>query len=144
NIELLIQKIASQYEGLVTSKNIKLTVTSESVSVKTDTFRLEQIIHNLLHNAFRYSPVNSEITLSASRATGNKLKISVTDTGNGIPEAVKDRIFDRFFKVDVNNHEGTGIGLSLVKEYAQAIGGAIRLDDSYTSGARFILSLPIE
>ncbi len=144
NIDTLIQKIASQYEGLVTSKNIKLNVTSESVSIKTDAFRLEQIIHNLLHNAFRYSPVNSEITLSARIATGNKLEIAVADTGSGIPEALKDKIFDRFFKVDVNNHEGTGIGLSLVKEYAQAIGGTIRLDNTYTSGARFILTLPIE
>lgn len=144
NVDTLIQKIASQYEGLVTSKNIKLKVSSDPVVLRTDTFRLEQIIHNLLHNAFRYSPMNSEITLSANVVAGNKLEITVTDTGNGIPEEVKEKIFERFFKVDVNNHEGTGIGLSLVKEYAQAIGGAIRLDETYTAGARFILTLPIE
>lgn len=144
NVDTLIQKIAGQYEGLVNSKKIKLMVTSESLLLKTDTFRLEQIIHNLMHNAFRYSPLNSEISLSSKIIAENKLQICVTNTGNGIPNAVKDKIFDRFFKVDVNNHEGTGIGLSLVKEYAQAIGGAIRLDETYTSGARFILTLPIE
>lgn len=144
NIATLIQKIVSQYEGLVISKNINLIVKSEPLLISTDAFRLEQIIHNLLHNAFRYSPVNSEIRLSASLEVGNILKIVVADNGSGIADDVKDKIFDRFFKVDVNNHEGTGIGLSLVKEYAKAIGGNIQLDNSYTSGARFILTLPME
>ncbi len=144
NVDTLIQKIVSQYEGLVTSKNIKLKVSSDPVVLRTDTFRLEQIIHNLLHNAFRYSPMNSEITLSAKVVVGNKLEITVTDTGKGIPEEVKEKIFERFFKVDVNNHEGTGIGLSLVKEYAEAIGGSVELDKTYVSGARFVITLPIE
>ncbi len=144
NIATLIQKIVSQYEGLVISKNINLIVTSEPLLISTDAFRLEQIIHNLLHNAFRYSPVNSEIRLSASLEIGNILKIVVADNGSGIADDVKEKIFDRFFKVDVNNHEGTGIGLSLVKEYAKAIGGNIQLDDAYTTGARFILTLPME
>lgn len=144
NITALIQKIISQYEGLVISKNINLIVTSEPIQISTDAFRLEQIIHNLLNNAFRYSPVNSEIRLSASIEIGNILKIVVEDNGAGIADEVKEKIFDRFFKVDVNNHVGTGIGLSLVREYSKAIGGNIQLDNTYANGARFILTVPID
>lgn len=139
----VLQKIVAQYEGLANQKRIQLEVHCEQVLLTTDVFRLEQIVHNLLHNAFRYSGTGGSIKVEAVLHNDHMLHLSISDTGDGIPDHLRDKVFERFFKADVNNHEGTGIGLSLVKEYTQSIGGTIRLDASYMEGARFVVELPV-
>lgn len=141
NFKTLVSKILAQYEGLIQKENYKIHTDVADVNLFTDSFKLEQIFHNLIHNAFRYSPSGATIGVEV-RNTGSEINIEIWDTGEGISQENQQLIFDRFFKVDDNNHEGTGIGLSLVKEYVEKLGGLIRIDSTYTNGAKFIVTLP--
>ena len=69
------------------------------------------------------------------------LNISVTDTGIGIPKDQRERVFEKFYKVD-SFKRGLGLGLPMAHRIARILGGDLRLDDAYTEGTRFILSLP--
>lgn len=141
-IEQLFTKVATQYRGLAEKDNVKFKVNPIALRFSTDAFRLEQILHNLVHNAFRYTGKNGTISMTAKRKE-HTLSIIVSDDGPGVSEELKTKIFDRFFKADVNNHEGTGIGLSLVKEYTTSLGGAVSLISEEGKGTSFQIDLPI-
>lgn len=138
----LIHKIGGQYIGLAEKDNIEFNYSSEEASLSTDAFRLEQIIHNLVHNAFRYTGKDGRISLKAKTGNSN-LIIFVEDNGAGISEEMKLKVFDRFFKIDENNHEGTGIGLSLVKEYSKSLGGKVEMESEAGVGTKFTVTIPI-
>ena len=141
-VDELIAKVATQYRGLAEKDQINFVVHAEHLIVMSDTFRLEQIIHNLVHNAFRYTGKNGSVWLSTFHQ-GEHLYITVADDGPGIPKELQQRVFERFFKADVNNHEGTGIGLSLVEEYAKRLQGEVRIDSDASVGNKFIVKIPV-
>ena len=141
NIEHLINKLAIQYKGLADKDKIKFKYQANPAIIMTDTFRLEQIIHNLVHNAFRYTGKNGKVELSAL-VDKNVLKITVSDNGPGIADDLQKKVFDRFFKADENNHEGTGIGLSLVKEYTNSLQGSVELKSIEGEGTTFEVLIP--
>ena len=94
----------------------------------------------MLENACKYTEKGS-ITLRASE-TDQRLCITVEDTGCGIPKKDADKIFERFVKLD-SFKEGIGLGLPLSRKLAEQLGGTVKLDTSYTGGARFVICLPI-
>ena len=141
-ISVLFDKIAVQYSGLAEKENIEFAYNAESIETMTDSFRLEQIIHNLVHNAFRYTGRDGEIHLNC-RKDADFMLISVSDNGPGIAKDIQNNVFERFYKADVNNHEGTGIGLSLVKEYAESLKGEVSLESSEGNGTTFNIKIPI-
>ena len=138
----LCKKINGQYEERAQSKSIQLSMHSPDISIVTDAFRLEQIIHNLLSNALRYTQPGGEIAFSA-HVEGDVLICSMKDTGVGIPQELQEKVFDRFYKIDENNQEGTGIGLSLVQEYVQLLEGTISLSSEVGKGTTFTVHLPL-
>lgn len=142
NLGSMFQKIAGQYEQRAQSKSIQLKMDAPDIEIVTDVFRLEQIIHNLLSNALRYTETGGSISVIGSESNG-KIECIVSDTGIGIPKALQEKVFDRFFKLDENNQEGTGIGLSLVQEYVQQLEGTIQMDSQEGKGTTFTISLPI-
>ena len=109
--------------------------------IKTDPRRVQQILINLLANATK-NTVEGEIVLGVSRNAG-AVEFSVTDTGVGVPPEKAQDIFERFVKLD-SFKQGTGLGLNICKSLGDKLGGRICLDTTYTSGARFVLSLPDE
>lgn len=142
NIPSLLQKISGQYEERARSKNIVFTVESDDVSIVTDAFRLEQVIHNLVSNAMRYTEAEGFIKISV-RSLNDRIQCHVEDNGIGIAPELQEKIFDRFFKIDENNQEGTGIGLSLVKEYVKLLEGEVELESEPGKGSTFTVHLPI-
>ena len=113
-----------------------------SIPIDTDAHRLSQILYQLLSNAAKFTREGS-ITLSYEAYPAiNTIKIAITDTGIGIPEKEKERIFQRFSKLDPSS-QGAGLGLSLAMQLAKLLGGHIELDTSYDDGARFILTIPM-
>jgi diguanylate cyclase (GGDEF)-like protein len=105
---------------------------------------VEKVVSNLLSNACKHTPAGGEVSVSLSRLPGQTL-ITVTDSGVGIPAGEQERIFERFYQVDGSRTragEGTGIGLSLVKELVQIHGGDIRVTSAIGQGSRFVVSLP--
>lgn len=95
----------------------------------TDLSYLERILTELLHNACKYTPAGETITVSA-QATAAALEIRVTNTGVEIPEAERDHIFDKFYRIPNNDpwkHGGTGLGLALVKKLTECLGGHLHV-----------------
>jgi two-component system phosphate regulon sensor histidine kinase PhoR len=125
----------------------RITVGRSSVGelspVLADPGRLEQVIVNLLDNAIKYTPENGSVTLSAADM-GGMVKISVSDTGPGIPPKDMPRIFERFYRVDTARSrevEGTGLGLSIVKHIVQLHGGTVSVESTPGNGSTFSFTL---
>lgn len=109
-----------------------------------DSGLLVTAVHNLIANAIQYSPDNSRIGIGVSHADGI-VEIAVTDQGVGIPEAERERVFERFFRVDSarsRNTGGTGLGLAIVKHVVQNHGGDVRVWSHAGSGSTFTIRLP--
>jgi len=124
---------------------VNLYFTSEVADdymIRTDANRVEQVLINFLVNAEKYTE-QGEIHLHCSISENpGYVTLSVTDTGPGIPPDKADVIFERFKKLD-EFKQGTGLGLHICRLIAERLEGEVRLDKSYTGGARFLLILPL-
>lgn len=142
----LINDIVFQNMPRATEKAIALNFTgSAAVIVKGDHYRLRQIFANLLDNALKFTPTGGTITLHLERDR-DLAKLSVTDSGPGIPAEDAPYIFDRFYRVDKARNRrdgGIGLGLSLVNSLALIHGGRIELKTELGKGSTFTVFLPI-
>ncbi len=107
--------------------------------VVSDGDRLLQIVSNLLENAFEWTPDGGSVTLGLEQRRGGLVAISVADSGPGIPPGERERIFRPFWS---RNGQGTGLGLPIARELAQALGGDLELETALGNGSRFVLVLP--
>ncbi len=134
------------------SYDFRTSIDSQLMSFDAD--KIEKIITNLLSNAFKFTPEGGQITLSIERinevtySNTNKpyIIMTVKDTGVGIPEKDISQIFDRFYSVSRNGHgkyEGTGIGLTLVKELTELHQGEIAVKSKEFEGSEFSIKIPI-
>ena len=113
--------------------------------VRGDASLLREVLQNLLDNAVQYTQPGGKITLSASTRDAEAI-VTVADTGIGIPQAEKERIFERFYRVDAARSRevgGTGLGLSIAKHIVEAHGGRIWVDSSVGQGSQFHFSIPL-
>jgi signal transduction histidine kinase len=119
-------------------------VPPEVAEVETDEAKLHQILSNLVENALKYSPPDTRVTVEAVPSLHGTV-ITVTDEGGGIPEEMRERIFDRFFQGDLTATRrvgGTGLGLYICRRLAETIGGRIWLARSDAGGSEFSLFVP--
>ncbi len=115
------------------------------ISFGFDHNKLEIIVFNILANAFKFTPDGGTISMHISRQTDKGCRIKITDTGKGIPENERDKIFDRYYRgkeSDIAAVSGTGIGLSFVKELVEFHGGFITVEPNETRGTVFSITLP--
>ena len=113
--------------------------------VFADARRLEQMLTNLVHNAIKFNRENGSVTIEHERTERDR--ISVVDTGDGIPPEHTKRIFERFYRVDrARSREmgGTGLGLAIVKHLARAHGGEVSVQSTPGEGSTFVIELPID
>ncbi|MEG1587459.1 MAG: HAMP domain-containing sensor histidine kinase, partial [Bacteroidales bacterium] len=126
-------------------ESVKLTFTPESnrCMIVSDPLRLHQVMTNLLANASKYTGAG-EINLSYIKMKDQKkIKLIVTDTGQGIPADKREAIFERFVKLD-NFKQGTGLGLYICRAIVGAMDGRIYVDPEYVNGARFVVEVPLQ
>jgi signal transduction histidine kinase len=119
-----------------------VTELAPEVPVRGVRMQLVRLLGNLLDNAERYA--GSTVTVGAARLDGQAL-LTVADDGPGIPSADRERVFERFTRLDTARSRdagGTGLGLAIAREIARAHGGTLRVEDA-PSGARFVLRLPL-
>jgi len=112
--------------------------------VMADRSRLDQVLINLLDNAVKYSPQGGKVTVQAFEE-GGMVRVSVQDTGIGIPAKDLPRLFERFYRVDEarsRDKGGTGLGLSIVKHIVQAHGGSVQVESAPGKGSTFSFTLP--
>jgi signal transduction histidine kinase/CheY-like chemotaxis protein/CHASE3 domain sensor protein len=160
----ICQNMEQLFSELAKSKHIQFETKIDGQlpnEFRSDSSRVEQIIKNLLSNAFKFTPEHGTIklTFSASNdstafysnnlkdSSDHMLSISVTDTGIGIPDQKQKLIFEAFQQADGSTsrkYGGTGLGLSISKELAALLGGEIQLHSSQGLGSTFTLYLPIK
>lgn len=125
------------------NKQIKLqaSLPADIANVLADEEKTAWVLTNLVSNAIRYSYENSIVLISVT-TDADKIKFSVTDSGQGIAPEYIDKIFDRYFRIPGTRKEGTGLGLSISKEFIEAQGGSIFVKSEFGAGSTFSFTLP--
>ncbi len=114
-------------------------------AIVCDRVKLTQVLHNLLHNAIKFT-VHGHVRLAVS-CHGDGLLFAVSDTGRGIPDALRERVFEKFFQVDAGDariSDGSGLGLALVRELVLLMGGRIGVESRVGEGTTFRFTLPCQ
>ena len=146
NLKDLVQETYAESTVIASEKSISVTLTNtEDAVILGDAERLRQMLLNLIDNAVKYNRINGKIAISLTRQNG-QAKISVADTGIGIPGREIPRIFDRFYRVDrARSRElgGSGLGLSIVQWIVQAHHGTINVASEINKGSEFSIFSPI-
>jgi two-component system phosphate regulon sensor histidine kinase PhoR len=146
DLRTLVENILKIFEPRVQGKNLGLRFEADGdlPSIKGDSFRIEQMVINLIDNAVKYTD-EGEVRVSL-RKKQNNLILEVRDTGIGIPEENQARIFERFYVVDRSRSRklgGAGLGLSIVKHIVDLHGGTIGLESKIGLGSTFTVVLPL-
>ncbi len=154
DVRAFLERLMEFMSTEATKKNIALDLQAEEeLFVEADEDRLGQIILNLLQNGINYTPEGGTVRVKAEFVEGTdpeggdvRVRITVSDTGIGIPKKDLPRIFERFYRVDKarsRSSGGTGLGLSIVKHLAELHHGSIRVESTVGVGSHFILELPL-
>ena len=150
NIVKFVKDIALSFKDIAEQKNIQLSFNSvaEEINTTFDEDKVERILFNLLSNAFKFTLENGKVNVSIDLSENKELvEIKVRDTGIGIAKEKQERIFDSFFQSDIPEsiiNQGSGIGLSIAKEFARLHGGEIYLESGLNFGSCFTVQLPVE
>jgi two-component system sensor histidine kinase ResE len=141
--------LESSFSVLAAQRDISFTVDHGDGLPGTafwDEDRINEVLGNLLSNAFKFTDRGGKVSLSISRDESS-LVITVTDTGAGIPPQQLPHIFDKFFQADnqaAAATKGTGLGLAIAKEIVEAHGGQIKVESTVGQGTTFVVTLPTE
>lgn len=134
------------FADMAEKKEITLAFTSnvESLDMTFDHDKMGKIIINLLSNAMKFTPGGGKVDV-ALQFTGKTLRLNVADSGCGVPDSDKPHVFERFYQSSSNHSDesGSGIGLSLVKEYARLHEGEASVSDTPGGGATFTVEIPV-
>ena len=145
DLQQIFTAVATDLARTVEEKRqtIVIAVAPDACSITADPAKLHDLVRNLMENAVNYSPVETEIHLAAGRHNG-AVRLTVSDTGPGIPDSDLTRIFERFYRVDKARTRpgGTGLGLAIVRYLVELHGGSVRAENRKTGGASFTVTLP--
>ncbi len=138
--------LASNFDSLARERAITFPqVEPSALQMEVDAAKLQRILLNLLSNAFKFTPPGGGVELSLERV-GDQAIFHVDDSGPGIPQEDRGRVFERFRQLDGGARRakgGTGLGLAIVKEFASLLRGSVEVGTSMLGGARFSVSLPV-
>ncbi|HNW94152.1 MAG TPA: PAS domain-containing sensor histidine kinase, partial [bacterium] len=143
----LIAEVLRLLEPKAAEKQVRLSAEPlpRDVQVLADRHKLQQVLINLTDNALKFTPSGGSVVLAVA-ADDTRLRLSVTDTGVGIPENERRRIFERFYQIDSSStrvHGGAGIGLAIVRDIVEQHGGTIEVVSTVGSGSTFTVTLPL-
>ena len=143
----LVQRVFDDLQDRAQPRSITLVSNVQNeIQIWADPNRIHQVIQNLVDNGIKYGQPGGNVRVRANRSNNNdSVIIHISDDGPGIPENARQRIFERFFRVDKarsREQGGTGLGLAIVKHIIQAHGGRVWLNNDNNKGATFSLSLP--
>jgi K+-sensing histidine kinase KdpD len=140
----VINEAINDIGGRNPDHNVVTTISEEVQLVISDHEMIYRIVANLVDNAFKYSPQGTKIAVTAE-ASGHGVKVSVSDEGSGVPDPVRERIFDRFFQADQSHTRavgGAGLGLYICRQLAGVLRGRIWLEETGENGSTFSLWIP--
>ena len=148
NLHQCLRAAASTFNSHAAQRNIdyQVQIPNTQLWASFDRNKMEEVMYNLLSNAFKFTPDGGTIAVICQHRDG-QVNIEVSDTGVGIPEEDQDNVFNRFYQIDntsTQSVEGSGIGLSLVKEFVDLMQGEITLESTVHQGTSFYISIPVE
>ena len=146
NLYELTREVVSRLSPQASQKNIRMEVTGEPVMYKGIRQILDEMVYNICENAVKYNNDNGRVSVWVGD-TLDGAKISVSDTGIGIPKEHQERIFERFYRVDKSHSKergGTGLGLSIVKHGAILHGAKVTVESESGKGTRMEIHFPKE
>ena len=142
NLDILVDEIILDLEDKAEEKGIDLIVKDTNISLVTDDGLLQRLVFNIVENAIKYNNPGGKVEISAKQVK-DMVQIIVADTGVGISQADKERIFELFYQIDSSRgQEGFGIGLSLSKTIANMLGATIEITDNEPKGSIFTVKIP--
>jgi signal transduction histidine kinase len=132
------------FQPRAAEQGISLVLSPEppNVVVQADEERLLQLIDNLVGNALKFTPKGGRVTIGGY-VDANELRVAVTDTGPGIPDEQRARLFDRFWQARGADRRGLGLGLPIAKGIAEAHGGRLWVESTVGSGSTFNFAMPL-
>lgn len=138
-LDALVEEVFADLEPLAQKKDITLTGNCEALTMTGSDILIYRLVYNLVENAIKYNHSDGNVTVTVTKKDQNII-FSVADTGNGIPEALKNRIFEPFFRIDKSRSRalgGVGLGLALVYEIVRVHNGNITVKDNPAGGTIF-------
>lgn len=138
-VDALVDEVLADLEPLAREKDVELTGNCEAITIVGSDILIYRLVYNLVENAIKYNRTGGRVTVTA-RQKEKHVYLSVEDTGNGIPEELKDRVFEPFFRVDKSRSRelgGVGLGLALVREIVIVHDGNIAVKSNPSGGTIF-------
>ena len=138
-LDALVDEVLEDLEPLAEGKNIRLIVKCKDITMVGSDILIYRLVYNLVENAIKYNHSGGQVTVTADRKE-NHVYLSVEDTGAGIPEELKERVFEPFFRVDKSRSRelgGVGLGLALVREIVRVHDGSIMVKSNPSGGTIF-------
>lgn len=143
-ISALVEEVLADLEPLAQEKGINLIEKCDNVLLMGSDILIYRLVYNLVENAIKYNFSGGTVTVTATQQN-SQLHLTVEDTGNGIPEELKERIFEPFFRLDKSRRRelgGVGLGLALVREIVRVHNGSILVKNNANSGTTFEVIFP--
>jgi PAS domain S-box-containing protein len=146
-VNLLAKEVVEVLRSVAGEKLINLEVTSPEDDVQTwgDKDKIVQVLMNLIGNALKFTPVHGQVKVAIEKLDSEWVRVSVADTGPGIPAEEAAKIFDKFYQVEQSNKQktrGTGLGLAISRALVEMHGGKIWIDGGMEGGSVFSFTLP--
>lgn len=138
-LDALVEEVLADLEPLAQEKAIHLTAQCDAVTMTGSDILLYRLVYNLVENAIKYNTPGGTVTVGAVQQDKH-IRLTVADTGTGIPEELKERVFEPFFRLDKSRSRalgGVGLGLALVREIVSVHGGSISVKDNPDGGTTF-------
>ena len=144
-LDTLVERTLGGMDSEASARRVDYAPPDEPVRIRGDAYRLEQVIANLLENALKYSPSDTQVHVTLERR-GDFALLSVVDAGIGIPEDQQELLFERYFRarnVSVSSYGGLGLGLYISRDIVERHGGRIWVESEAGRGATFHVALPL-
>lgn len=145
-IQASVARVTQLFAGAASARNIDLQIEGEESGlpeVFADPIRLDEVLNNLVSNAIKHSPDGGGVILRLAKEDAGHVRVSVIDQGPGVPEGSQDRIFERFYRVPGQQHQGAGLGLFISREIMNAHEGRIGLLERKGNVTEFFIDVPI-
>lgn len=144
SIPQVVTDVLRDFEPVAKSKAITIqAVDLIDVPVRADRHRLEQVLHNLMHNALKFTPKSGDVVIQSHMTDDQQVTITVADTGCGIPPGHQEKVFQKFHRAPSPVQEGVGLGLAITKSLVELHGGRIWVESAPGRGSKFSFTLPV-
>jgi len=142
SVEEIIAIALERAEPVIAEHHVTLNIERELPMIKVEPRAIAEALYNLIENAAKYSPANSTITITAA-SQNDSVRLSVEDEGPGIPVEMRERVFEKFVRLDSERTDGLGLGLAIVRGIVEAQNGTIEISERTPNGTCVSITLPI-